>query len=173
MKKSLNFMRLLFVSATVMTLTLATISCTQKDKKKEFDKVAATQAIEKENQIFTEAFNKGDSIAATNGYASDAKFMPPNQKAVSGRANIQTAIAGFIKAGASGLTIKPIEVWGDENMLTVEEEWSMTDKEGKEIDRGKSLELWKMEEGKWKLFRDIFNSDLPCPPPPPTPSPSK
>jgi ketosteroid isomerase-like protein len=44
----------------------------------------------------------------------------------------------------------------------------MTDKDGKEIDRGKALELWKMEDGKWKLFRDIFNSDLPCMPPPPS-----
>ena len=148
------------------------MSCnpSKKEEPAAFDKVAAMKAIEKENQIFTEAFNKGDSVNAVNGYATDAKFMPPNQKAVSGRKDIQSAIAGFIKAGASGLSIKPVEVWGDETMLTVEEEWTMTDKTGKEIDRGKSLELWKMEDGKWKLFRDIFNSDLPCMPPMPKPT---
>ena len=35
----------------------------------------------------------------------------------------------------------------------------MTDKSGKEIDKGKYIVLWKMEDGKWKLHRDIFNSD--------------
>lgn len=170
MKKNLNFIKSTIVSVTTATFVLVTISCTPSKKENEatFDKVAAMQAIEKENQIFTEAFNKGDSLNIANGYATDAKFMPPNQKPVSGTKDIQSAIAGFIKAGASGLTIKPVEVWGDETMLTVEEEWFMTDKDGKEIDRGKALELWKMEDGKWKLFRDIFNSDLPCPPAPPT-----
>nr|WP_314897157.1 DUF4440 domain-containing protein [uncultured Flavobacterium sp.] len=170
MRKSLNFIKSTIVSVTVMTLLLVSVSCNPSKKEKEatFDKVAAKQAIEKENQIFTEAFNKGDSITAADGYTADAKFMPPNQKAVSGRKNIQTSIAGFIKAGIGNLTIKPVEVWGNETMLTVEEEWTLTDKTGKETDHGKSLELWKMEDGKWKLFRDIFNSDLPCPPPPPT-----
>lgn len=161
-------MRFILVSVTMTTLVLATISCTSKDKKKEFDKVAATKAIEKESQIFMEAFNKGDSVTAVNGYSTDAKFMPPNQKAVSGRDQIQTVMAGYIKAGMSNLSLKLIDVWGDENMMTAEEEYTLKDKDGKEIDHGKSLELWKMEDGKWKLFRDIFNSDLPCPPPPPT-----
>ena len=39
--------------------------------------------------------------------------------------------------------------------------YSMTDKSGKEIDKGKYIVLWKMEDGKWKLHRDIFNSDMP------------
>lgn len=169
MRKSLNFIKSTIVSVTVTTLLLVLVSCNTSKKEKEatFDKVAAMKAIEKENQIFTEAFNKGDSITAAEAYATDAKFMPMNQKAVSGRKDIQNVIAGYIKSGGPKLTIKPVEVWGDEMMLTVEGEWSMTDKEGKEINRGKALELWKMEDGKWKLFRDCFNSDLPCMPPPP------
>lgn len=169
MRKSLNFIKSTIVSVTVTTLLLVLVSCNTSKKEKEttFDKIAAKEAIAKENKTFTDAFNKGDSIGAVMTYATDAKFMPPNQKAVSGRKNIQTTIAGFIKAGEMSLSINPVEVWGDEMMLTVEEEWFMTDKDGKEIDRGKALELWKMEDGKWKLFRDIFNSDLPCMPPPP------
>jgi len=39
--------------------------------------------------------------------------------------------------------------------------YSMTDKKGKEIDKGKYIVLWKMEDGKWKIHRDVFNSDMP------------
>lgn len=35
------------------------------------------------------------------------------------------------------------------------------DKDGKQLDKGKYIVLWKKEEGKWKLFRDCYNSDLP------------
>ena len=170
MKKSLNLKKSIFVSLTATTLALTAISCTssQKNKEKVFDKVAAAKAIEKERQIFMAAFNKGDSVAVANCYTSDAKFMPPNQKTVSGRDKIQTAIAGFIKAGVSNLSLKPVDVWGDETMITAEDVWILKDKDGKEIDSGKSLDLWKMEDGRWKLFRDIFNSDLHCMPPPPT-----
>lgn len=163
------------VFVTLTTLLWVSVSCNspQKEKEATFDKVAAMQAIEKENKIFTEAFNKGDSITAASYYATDAKFMPPNQKAVLGRDKIQTGIGEYIKMGGFNLSLKTIDVWGDENMMTVEEEWTMMDKDGKEIDHGKSLELWKMEDGKWKLFRDIFNSDMPCMPPPPPPMPAK
>jgi uncharacterized protein (TIGR02246 family) len=173
MKKKLSFIKSTIVLATGITLLLILVSCnsSKKEEKVPFDKVAAKEAIQKASQVFTEAFNKGDSVAAANGYAMEAKFMPTNGKSVSGRKNIQTAISGYIKSGAPNLTIKTVDVWGDETMLTAEEEWIMTDKNGKELDRGKSLELWIMEEGQWKLFRDIFNSDMPCMPPPPPPMP--
>ncbi|WP_158626840.1 nuclear transport factor 2 family protein [Flavobacterium sp. GT3R68] len=161
-------MRCIFTSVMVMTLAFAIISCTssQKDKKITFDKVAVTQAIEKERQVFMDAFNKGDSLGVANCYTSDAKFMPPNQNTASGRDPIQATISGFMKAGASNLTLKAVDVWGDETMAFTEDTWVLKDKEGKEIDHGKALVLWKMEDGKWKLFRDMFNSDLPCSPPP-------
>lgn len=177
MRKTLNFIKSAIVFVSVLTLLAVFASCQSPNKEKEatFDKAAAMQAIEKENKIFTEAFNKGDSVTAASYYATDAKFMPPNEKAVMGRAKIQTGIAEYIKMGGFNLSLKTIDVWGAENMMTVEEEWTMTDKAGKEIDHGKSLELWKMEDGKWKLFRDIFNSDLPCMPhrPMPMPMPTK
>ena len=37
----------------------------------------------------------------------------------------------------------------------------MTGNDGKVMDEGKSLEIYKMEDGKWKILRDCFNSDLP------------
>jgi len=47
--------------------------------------------------------------------------------------------------------------------MTAEKEYTFTDKDGKVVDKGKSLEVFKMEDGVWKLHRDCYNSDLPCP----------
>ena len=47
--------------------------------------------------------------------------------------------------------------------------YTFTDDKGVVFDKGKFIVLWKNVDGKWKLFRDIFNSDMPPPPPPPAP----
>jgi ketosteroid isomerase-like protein len=174
MRKTLNFIKSAIVFAAVLTLLAVSVSCKSPEKEKEatFDKVAAIQAIDEANAIFTEAFNKGDSITAAANYATDAKFMPSNRNSVTGRPQIQTVLAGYLKGGPK-LSLKTIDIWGDEKMLSEEGEWIMTDKDGKEIDRGKGISLWKMEDGKWKIFRDIFNSDMPCMPPPQKPMPTK
>jgi ketosteroid isomerase-like protein len=49
-------------------------------------------------------------------------------------------------------------------MLTEEGEVTLETKEGKQIDKGKYIALWKKEDDKWKLFRDCYSSDLPVPP---------
>ena len=36
-------------------------------------------------------------------------------------------------------------------------------------EKGKFIVVWKEENGKWKMHRDIWNSDAPPPPPPAAP----
>lgn len=126
-----------------------------------FDMMAAKTAIETQGEIFVSAMNKGDSIALANCYTTDAKLMQPNGKAVVGRKNIQKLFGQWINGGMPKFEMNTIEVWGNENEMTAEEEWTFTDKDGKVLDKGKSLELFKMEDGKWKMYRDCYNSDMP------------
>ena len=128
-----------------------------------FDMDAAKKAIEERNNMFMDLFNKSDTIGLANLYTKDAKLMGANTGSVVGRSNIQSAFAGFINAGAAKIEIKTNELWGDENMLVSEDAWKLFTKDGTEIDHGKAMVIWKKEDGKWKLFRDIFNSDLPVP----------
>jgi ketosteroid isomerase-like protein len=44
---------------------------------------------------------------------------------------------------------------------TEEGVYEIKTKDGKQLDKGKYIVLWKKEDGKWKLHRDISNSDLP------------
>lgn len=103
----------------------------------------------------------GDSVGLANMYAQDAKFMMNGAPAISGRKNIQSAFSGIMKSGISRVDLIIIDVWGTENFLAEEGEVSFFVGDT-EVDQGKYIVLWKKEEGKWKMFRDIFNSNLPA-----------
>ena len=127
-----------------------------------FDVTAAKTAIEANYREFENAFNSKDSVALANCYATDAKFMNPNAKAVEGRANIQKLFGKWFKGDTSKIKLNLVELWGNETNLTAEDSWSITDKDGKVMDEGKSIEVYKMEDGKWRWLRDCYNSDMPA-----------
>jgi len=127
------------------------------------DMEAAKKAIDERNNLFMDLMSKSDSIGLANLYTKDAKFMGAHSESAIGRKSIQSVFAGYINAGMAKIELKTKELWGDENMLVSEDEWKIFTKDGTEIDHGKAIIIWKKEDGKWKLFRDIFNSDLPVP----------
>ncbi|MEB8346819.1 hypothetical protein OO010_12225, partial [Flavobacteriaceae bacterium KMM 6898] len=81
--------------------------------------------------------------------------------AVTGRKNIQSALSGIMNSGVTNINLTTIDVWGMENLITEEGEISLL-VEDAEVYKGKYIVLWKKVDGKWKLFRDIFNSNLPA-----------
>jgi len=152
----------LFISCSNTASESGTNTATVKEEKSTFDLAAAKKAIDSTNAIFGTLVSKGDSVGLAALYTSDAKFMAEHVPTASGRSGIQSAFAGMFAAmGTPGLKLSADEVSGNEDMVSEVGTYSMTDKNGKEIDKGKYIVLWKMEDGKWKLHRDIFNSDLP------------
>jgi uncharacterized protein (TIGR02246 family) len=152
----------------IVTSIGLTSSC-NKEKAPAFDLVKAKTDVEDRAKVFVEAINSKDSVGLANCYTKDAKFMQPNDKTVVGRANIQMLFGKWMKGNMMNITINTQEVWGDENTLAAENTWTFMDQSGKTVDSGKSLEIYKMEDGVWKLHRDCYNSDMPPPPPPPAP----
>lgn len=152
----------LLVACNESTNDSGTNTATEKEIKP-FDLAAAKKSIDSVNAVFGELVKKGDSTGIANLYASDAKVMGANMPAASGKAAIQSAFSGMLSMGIAGAILTTKDVWGNEAIISEEGTYSLSDKSGKEIDKGKYIVLWKMEDGKWKLFRDCFNSDLPCP----------
>lgn len=113
------------------------------------------------NEVFAIAFNKGDAAAMANCYATDAKFMLPNEKSIEGNENIKTHFVQMLAAGVPTFSLKTLGTWGDAENMSSEVEWMMVDKDGKIVDNGKSIQLLKKENGKWKIYRAIHNSDNP------------
>ena len=53
-------------------------------------------------------------------------------------------------------SLNTVEVWGNNELLVSEDEWTFTDKEGKEVERGKSLIVWKIEDRKCSVITIIL-----------------
>lgn len=65
--------------------------------------------------------------------------------------------ASGIEIGGIEITIK--ELSGDENLLTDIGEFVFISKSGAKFLKGKYIEVWKNENGKWKVHREMTNSD--------------
>lgn len=118
------------------------------------------EAIYETNQNFKAAMARGDAAGVANCYTTDAQFMAPGAPAAQGRANIQKTIQTFIDQGFTDYVILATDVYGNIDVVGVTEAYSLGKAGGENKDVGKSVQLWKQEDGAWKIFRDCFNSDL-------------
>jgi uncharacterized protein (TIGR02246 family) len=144
----------------------STTATSGNEAKPAFDLASAKAAIEKVNAEFGALAAKNDTAGIAALYTTDGKLMASNMPSATGQKNIQSAFAGMFAAlGQISAKLTAVDFWGNESAVTEEGVYSLTDKDGKEIDKGKYLVVWKMEDGKWKLHRDCFNSDLPVPVP--------
>ena len=125
----------------------------------------ARAAIEEAGSKFSALVAKGDAAGLAAMYATDGQVLPPNSDIVSGAPAIQQLWQGVIDAGIKGLTFTTLDVTERGDLASETGRYEMSGAEGKVLDRGKYVVVWKREGGRWKLHRDIFNTSLPAPAP--------
>ncbi len=133
----------------------------KKDSVPAFDIVAVKAAIMETNKAFAEAAMKGDSNAVAACYASGAHMLMPNMPAIVDAAGIAGATAQLAKEKIPDFKLETVDIFGNQDNVIEEGRFTMGDGKGKILDQGKYLVVWRQENGKWKLYRDIFNSDMP------------
>ncbi|SOE21763.1 Ketosteroid isomerase homolog [Spirosomataceae bacterium TFI 002] len=148
---------------TLIMVTALVISCTPKTEEaatSTFDLVTAKAEIEAANKEFMALVAAEDSVGLANSYTHDAKLMSGGAPSVIGKANIQSAIRGMFESGLTGIDLRLENVYGTEDLIAEEGELTLYAGDNV-IGEEKYIVLWKKEDGKWKLFRDIFNSNMP------------
>ena len=114
--------------------------------------------IKQANLLFNQAFAKGDSAAMVALYHSEAKIYPPNMPAMNQRSEMGHMVTAVPGMGIKGVTLTSTEVFGSGDMVVEMGTYEMTDGT-KAVDNGKYMVVWKKENGKYKMYRDIWNSD--------------
>jgi ketosteroid isomerase-like protein len=148
--------KILFLAVVATSL----FAC-QQATKPAFDLANAKKEIEAANHEISEALSKGDSVAVASAYSKDGALMVSNSPSIKGQDKLTAFWGGFIRLGIGGITLTTSEVWGDENFITEEGLFEIKSKDGAQLDKGKYIVIWKKEDGKWKLHRDLSNTDLP------------
>ena len=135
---------------------------------KKHDPAQVQKDLESSNSLFAKSFNSKDATGVSTFYTDDAELLPPNAPEVKGRDNIQNFWQQAIDMLSDmNLTMDTVVVEGDAaietgnytiNVHMVNQPTTM--------DKGKYMVVWKyMPDGKWKIFRDMFSSNLPLPQP--------
>lgn len=126
------------------------------DTKPDSEFEAAKKGIEESNQEWIAALKKRDSAALTDLYTKDAKIISPGNPSTEGREKIAKDMGEAVRAGITGLSDTTLGFWGGNHFYTVEYVETFYDSTGAAVSHGRSLCVWKQEDGKWKLFRDAY-----------------
>lgn len=118
--------------------------------------------LEKDNAKFMEEIKKGDSAALAEHYHSEGQILMANSEPVM-KKDIASAWGSFIRMGVKDLKITTLDVVGGDDLLVETGSYEMVGDKNTVIDKGKYVVVWKKEDGKWKLYRDIAATSMPMP----------
>ena len=150
------------ICSVILAVGLAATTATAQSAKLADKDVAAIKAA-------SDAFSKGmlaaDRAALLKLYTESASFLPPNDKAVVGRAAIEAWMQNLPPVKEFKLT--PVEIDGRGDLAYVRGTFTMTmlpaGAPGPITDAGKYVEIrHRQADGSWLISVDIFNSDLPA-----------
>lgn len=115
--------------------------------------------IEQLNEGFMNAYNRGDARGIAALYAKNGMVLPPNADMVSGSQQIESFWQGMMSMGVKGIKLQVLEAEQHEDTAIEVGRATILDERNVALDEVKYLVIWKRENGAWKLYRDIFNSN--------------
>ena len=137
---------------------------THKDSAATFDVTAMKKIIEEKNNRFTQAHITGDTAFLNNIFTKDAKVFPPNSDVVTGRAAIAALNSQWVNFGIKEFREETTAFYGNEDYLIDEGNYYVRYGKDNTIDKGKYLNVWKKEDGDWKIFTNMWNTSMPATP---------
>ena len=117
-------------------------------------------AIQKLNDEWAAAFNKGDAKTLAAMYTADAYVLPAGAPMVKGRTDIETFWAGAMQQlGDIKLTTLDVKPLGGNAAREIGTATFRTKGANPQDGALKYAVVWEKEGGRWKLLQDIWNMD--------------
>ncbi len=159
--KNICLLFIIFIGCFVLQ-SCNTVSKAPESGSNTFDLQKARSFFDSVNAKFTEQVFNGDSVALAAHYHSDAELLFSNSDPIKGK-DILSAWGSFVRSGVKHFTFTTTDIVGCEGLLVETGLYEMSGENKTLIDKGKYVVVWKQENGIWKLYRDIGNSNLPAP----------
>jgi ketosteroid isomerase-like protein len=152
---------IILLPAALMMAACSQPAATAEEAKPAFSLDSVKAAIIESNKKFSASVASGDSVGFLSCYTTDAVLMAPNAPKFIGEAGLKAYFYNGASSGALRIELNADEVFGGPEMVTEVGNWILKDSTGANLDKGNYMVLWKQENGQWKMFRDIYNSDNP------------
>ena len=124
-----------------------------------------TQGMSTTNRQFEAAIARGDAAGCAAVYSEDAKILPPDNPALTGRKAAQEVWQGIIDIGVKGVSLQTLELeeMGDRAVERGAGTVDIQGEGGQTIQvSAKFIVLWRRQaDGAWKWHWDCWNFDAP------------
>jgi ketosteroid isomerase-like protein len=120
----------------------------------------AKNLIQEKRTRFTQSHITGDTAFLNNIFTNDAKVFAPNSDVVVGRKAIADLNTLWVSYNIKEFSEESTALYGNEDYLIDEGTYFMRYGNDDLIEKGKYINIWKPENGEWKLHSNIWNSSM-------------
>ncbi len=124
-----------------------------------FDIAIVKAWIDSANTVYGDRFQHNDTAYFAGKYCADAVIMPEQMPAIAGRDSIRNFYFNNGQNKDFKISITATSVYGSADAVVEEGFYTFPGDDGVIYDKGKFIAIWKQEDGKWKLYREIWNGD--------------
>ncbi len=122
-----------------------------------FDIAAVAKTLAQQNERYTRAHVAGDVAAIDAMFTRDASCFPPGVEALIGGAAIHDLTVEYVAGGVKRFRMDTMRCYGNEVLVVEQGTYVMTYGPDDVVERGKYLNVWKVEDGAWKIHANIWN----------------
>lgn len=126
-----------------------------------FDIESAKMIIRERSAEFAKAHITGDIEILDDSFTVDAKILPPNAPAVIGHEAISKVNVAWIGYGITKFEQDIHALYGNQDYMIDEGAYEIIYGPENTVEVGKYINIWKQEEGKWKMLTNIWNTNAP------------
>jgi ketosteroid isomerase-like protein len=134
-------------------------ACTSGKKSINIDSVK--KHIDAMNLKYNDRFSGIDTALYENRYCKDAQTLAEGMPPLTGREAIKSYYFNNGENKELTIELKATNIYGNAELVVEEGTYSFPDGKGGVIDQGKFIALWKEENKQWKIFREMWNSNIP------------
>jgi ketosteroid isomerase-like protein len=119
-----------------------------------------TEEIRTANQQLEKTFEQGNTTELAELYTDKAMIFPTGFDVIQGKQGIQGFWQGAKDMGLKQLKLTTRELEQYAEMAVETGTYKLYAEGEQEVDHGKYLVVWKKDNNRWKLHKDIWNSSV-------------